>query len=137
MVDLAPFAVTQAVKHGGEQEYNIALAIYNSPPTPQHQIAAIMGLTATRLPGLIQKTAGMLLGGQVQEQHLVTFLSVSHSPLMQLVILWLISVIQGMAQNPLSRRMVWQFVQAGWTGLEAKLQGTFALGKLVQFSFES
>ncbi|KAL8278732.1 hypothetical protein RQP46_008801 [Phenoliferia psychrophenolica] len=118
LVDLAPFAVQEAVKHGGEQEYNIALAIYNSPPTPQHQMAAIMGLTSTRLPGLIQKTAGMLLSGQVQEQHMVTFLS-------------------GMAQNPLSRRMVWQFVQAGWAGLEAKLQGTFALGKLVQFSFES
>ncbi|KAK4704663.1 hypothetical protein P7C70_g1541, partial [Phenoliferia sp. Uapishka_3] len=117
-IDLVATIVTETVRHGGEQEYNIALAIYNSPPTPGHQIAAISGLTATRSIALLMKTAAMLQSGQVADQNMAPFL-------------------MGLAANPLSRRLVWQFVQGSWGGLEAKLQGSTALGKLVQVSFES
>ena len=44
---------------------------------------------------------------------------------------------QGLAGNPLSRRMVWQFAQAGFAGLEAKFQGSGALGHVVRASFQS
>lgn len=60
-------------------EYNIALAIYHNPPTPQHQLAAIGGLTSTRDPALIQQSAGMLMGGQVAEQNMTMFLHVSRA----------------------------------------------------------
>lgn len=74
--DLALVIVSEAVKHGSEMEYGIALAIYNAPPTPQHQLAAIAGLTSTRSPALIQQTAGMLMSGQVAEQNMLRFLIV-------------------------------------------------------------
>ena len=76
LVDLAVTIVSVAVKHGGELEYGIALAIFNAPPTPAHTIAAIAGLTATRSPALIQQTAGMLMGGQVADQDVSYFLIV-------------------------------------------------------------
>lgn len=80
LADLAPIIVTTTVKHGGAMEYNIALAIYNNPSTPQHQLAAIGGLTSTRDPALIQQSAGMLIGGQVAEQNMTMFLYVSTEP---------------------------------------------------------
>lgn len=54
LADLSAVIVSQAVQHGGEMEYNIALAIYSQLPTPQHQLAAIAGLTSTRSPELIK-----------------------------------------------------------------------------------
>ncbi|ORY74296.1 hypothetical protein BCR35DRAFT_281272 [Leucosporidium creatinivorum] len=118
LADLAPIIVTTTVKHGGAMEYNIALAIYNNPPTPQHQLAAIGGLTSTRDSALIQQAAGMLMGGQVAEQNMTMFL-------------------HGLAANPLSRRLVWQFVAGAWPMLEMQFQGSFHLGKIAQFSFQS
>lgn len=118
LADLAPVIVSETVRHGGAMEYNIALAIYNNPPTPQHQLAAIGGLTATRVPELVQQTAGMLMSGQVAEQNMAMFLN-------------------GLAANPLSRRMVWQFVAGAWPMLEMQFQGSFQLGKIAQYSFRS
>ena len=43
----------------------------------------------------------------------------------------------GFAANPLSRRMVWQFVQGAWPGLEMQLAGSSNLGKVVQVAFQS
>lgn len=117
-VDLAGTIVSEVVKHGGEAEYQMVLAMYKAPPTPQHQLAAIAGLTSTRSPALGQPTAGMLMSGQVADQNMAQFL-------------------MGLAANPVSRRLVWQFVQMGWAGLEAKLAGSSAPGLVVKASFES
>lgn len=137
LADLAPIIVSETVKHGGEMEYNIALAIYTNPPTPQHQLAAIAGLTATRDPALIQQSASMLMSGQVVDQNMTMFLHVRPTslsiPWRSLTFSWR----QGLAGNPLSRRMVWQFVAGAWRMLLLQFSGSFHLGKIAQFSFQS
>lgn len=65
LADLAPIIVREAVRHGGEAEYNVALHIFKNPPTPQHQLAAIAGLTAPTDSGLLMRTAGMCMQGEV------------------------------------------------------------------------
>jgi aminopeptidase 2 len=65
-------------------DFHLALDLYHSPPTPQHQLAAIVGLTSTRDPALVQQTVGMLMSGEVAEQNVATFLMVS-LPLISLV----------------------------------------------------
>ncbi|KAI5481721.1 hypothetical protein MNV49_002947 [Pseudohyphozyma bogoriensis] len=117
-IDLAPVIISEAIKHGGEAEYNIVMAIYKNPPTPQHQMAALAGLTAARDPALVQRTIGLMLGGEVSDQLMSQFLV-------------------GLAENPVSRRTVWQLVQGGWAALEHQFAGSMNLGKVVQLAFQS
>ncbi|GAA5919724.1 hypothetical protein JCM1841_000771 [Sporobolomyces salmonicolor] len=110
--------VAQSVYHGTEREYQIALGIYTNPPTPQHQIAAIAGLTSTRDEGLVQLTAEMMMSGKVEQENMSRFL-------------------YGLAANPTSRRLVWAFLQQTWPGLEQQFKGSFLLGRIAAASFES
>ena len=135
--DLAFVIVGEAVKHGAETEYGIALAIYNAPPTPQHQLAAIAGLTSTRSPALIQPTAAMLMSGQVAEQNMLSFLVVRPSISIPFSSFVETCLPQGLAENHLSRRTVWQFLKGAYAGLEVQLAGSLVLGKLVQICFQS
>ncbi|BGP38537.1 Aminopeptidase 2 mitochondrial [Rhodotorula kratochvilovae] len=116
--DLAPFVVATAVQHGGTAEYETALAIYRSAPTPQHQMAAILGLASTRDAELVQRTVAMMSGGEAKAEELPVFL-------------------HGLAANPSARRLVWQLLQHAWPMLEAQFRGSMLLGKIAATSFES
>ncbi|GAA6054207.1 hypothetical protein JCM3770_001392 [Rhodotorula araucariae] len=116
--DLAPFVVATAVRHGGVREYEAARAIYRDAPTPQHQMAAILGLTNTRDMSLIQRTAAMMTSGEAKAEELPLFL-------------------HGLAANPAARRLVWQLLQHAWPMLEQQFRGSMLLGKIAASSFES
>jgi hypothetical protein len=75
--DLLRTIYSTAVKFGGEKEYNTVLSIYKKPPTPQHQLAALSSLTATRDEVLLQRTFDLVLSGEVREQDVTAPISVS------------------------------------------------------------
>ena len=79
LADLAAIIVREAVRHGGEAEYNIALHIFKNPPTPQHQLAAIAGLTASNDLGLLMRTAGLCMQGEVPAESLPQVFHVSRA----------------------------------------------------------
>ena len=81
--DLLAFVASCAVKHGGQAEYDVALALFGAAPSPQHQMAAILGLTSTRDPQLLQKTAAMMMDGSASAQDLPIFLHVRLPPLLR------------------------------------------------------
>ncbi|GAA5852393.1 hypothetical protein JCM9279_001187 [Rhodotorula babjevae] len=116
--DLAPFVVSGAVQHGGQAEYDAALALFGAAPSPQHQMAAILGLTSTRDPQLLQQTAAMMTSGAASAQDLPIFL-------------------HGLAANPSSRRLVWALVQQAWPILEQQYKGSMLLGKVAATAVES
>ncbi|CEQ42185.1 SPOSA6832_03982 [Sporobolomyces salmonicolor] len=131
--------VAQSVYHGTEREYQIALGIYTNPPTPQHQIAAIAGLTSTRDEGLVQLTAEMMMSGKVEQENMSRFL---YARLLLIPLRLCKSLthqrdLQGLAANPTSRRLVWAFLQQTWPGLEQQFKGSFLLGRIAAASFES
>lgn len=70
LADLSAIIVREAVRHSDTpmREYGIALQIFKNPPTPQHQLAAISGLTAPRELNLLMQTANMCMTGEVPEQ---------------------------------------------------------------------
>ncbi|KPV76431.1 uncharacterized protein RHOBADRAFT_3200, partial [Rhodotorula graminis WP1] len=115
--DLAPFVVSCAVKHGGQAEYDAALALFGAAPSPQYQMAAILGLTSSRDPQLLQKTAAMMTSGAASAQDLPIFL-------------------HGLAANPSSRRLVWALLQQAWPMLEQQYKGSMLLGKIAATAVE-
>lgn len=77
--DLRRIIFSSAVKHGGEKEYEKALDVYRNPQTPHHQIAAMLALTATRDPKLIQRTFDFVGTEEVKQQDVMYFFLVSLS----------------------------------------------------------
>ncbi|GAA5953426.1 hypothetical protein JCM10213_003080 [Rhodosporidiobolus nylandii] len=116
--DLAALIVWAMAYHGGEQEYEVARQIYENPPTPSHQIAAIAGLTGTRDVDLLKRTMGMMVSGEVQPDRLPGFLA-------------------GLSSNPHSRRLTWSFFQQAWPALEQQFKGSMLLGNIASVAFES
>ncbi|GAA6011348.1 hypothetical protein JCM10207_008309 [Rhodosporidiobolus poonsookiae] len=116
--DLALIIIWAVSLHGGVKEYELALAIYNNPPTPQHQLAAIAGLAGTKDPELLMRTAGMMSSGAVQPANLPIFLL-------------------GLAANPASRRLAWGLIQQAWPMLEQQYKGSMLLGKVASAAFDS
>lgn len=128
--------------HGGLQEYSIAAQLFANPPTPGHQMAAVAGLTGTREVGLLMKTAGMLTSGEVQPERLPQILAVRSSfPLspfsrrLSSTDAATLVASQGLAANPLSRRMVWVLFQQAWPMLEMQYRGTMTLGGVAAGAF--
>ncbi|GAA5834060.1 hypothetical protein JCM11251_003607 [Rhodosporidiobolus azoricus] len=115
--DLSSVIVWAMAHFGGEEEYNIARAIFADPPSPHHQEAALAGLTGTNDMKLLMQTAGTMTSGEVQPE-LVP------------------AILKGLATNHISRRPVWGLFQQAWPMLEQQYKGSMLLGRLAAASFD-
>ncbi|TXT13659.1 hypothetical protein VHUM_01026 [Vanrija humicola] len=71
--DLQRSIFSNAVRHGGEAEYNKILEVYNKPPNPSSKVDAMYALAAARDPKLLDRTFAMLSDGSVKDQDLYIF----------------------------------------------------------------
>ncbi|TIA89691.1 hypothetical protein E3P99_01933 [Wallemia hederae] len=116
--DLLRVIYAQAVKHGGEAEWNKCLEIVKNPnpPTPMHKIAAMLALGSTRDEALINKTFDYIEHGFKNQDLMYPFVALRN--------------------NPVSRRKLWQYTKDNLEKLEKRLEGNFSLGRLISFSFD-
>ncbi|CAH7667912.1 hypothetical protein BY996DRAFT_4583678 [Phakopsora pachyrhizi] len=115
--DLRLLVFGQAVKHGGEDEYEAVLSVYRKPSNPSDKIAAMCALCATREEALLKRTFDFILSGEVKEQDFMYFFS-------------------SLARNKHSRRDMWKFVETNFEELMKRFKGNFSIGRLIQYSFD-
>ncbi|EFP74548.2 Aminopeptidase 2 mitochondrial [Puccinia graminis f. sp. tritici] len=115
--DLRRLVFTYAVKQGGEKEYEAILKVYHKPSNPSDKIAAMAALCASKHPELISRTFDFILNGEVKEQDFMYFFS-------------------GLANNRVSRRDMYKFVQKNLDQLLVRFKGNFSIGRLIQYSFD-
>ncbi|KZO98207.1 hypothetical protein CALVIDRAFT_526105 [Calocera viscosa TUFC12733] len=115
--DLQDTIFLNAVRTGGEREWEHALDVYRNPKTPSQKTAAITALCRAQNSVLIKKTFDLILSEEVKLQDYIYF-------------------FMGCALNPYSRRDLWMYLQAHLDTISKKLEGGFMLGNLVQISFD-
>lgn len=106
-----------AIRYGGEAEYEQMLKIYKKPPTPQHKAGCMRALCCTRESKLIDRTIEFMNSDEVKMQDMMYFFG-------------------GLAANRVSRRKLWQHLQDSLPTLTQRFKGNFSLGRLVQYSFD-
>lgn len=111
--DLLRTVLMEAVRHGGEREYETVLRIYREPATPAHKAAALLALGSTQQPALIERTLSMVFNDEVKMQDLA-------------------SIYTALSANPASRRRLWEATKAHFDELAAKLEGNFSLMGIVK-----
>lgn len=107
-----------AVKFGGEMEYQHLYEIYAHPSTPAHKVASMYGLCATQDPVLLERTIEFLYSGQVKEQDFLHF-------------------FRALSSRPHGRAVLWNSTQARYDSLATRFAGNFGLSRLVQSSFDT
>ncbi|SCV67853.1 BQ2448_5464 [Microbotryum intermedium] len=117
IIDLAPLVLSTAVKHGSSMEFDIVQQIYHQPPTPFHQMGAIIGLTSSSDPDKLVGLAQKLSTGEIPIQDVPLFLG-------------------GLARNPHSRRLVWSVVSNAWPLLRASFDSSSSLYKVLEVSIQ-
>ncbi|WFD34664.1 Aminopeptidase 2 mitochondrial [Malassezia cuniculi] len=116
--DLLRAVLANAVRYGGEREYEAVLAVYHKPATPAHKNAAMLALGATRDPKLISRTIEFLFGGTVKPQDYMYFFS-------------------SLSSNVAGRRVLWDTVQERFDELVRTFDGNFSLAGLLRMSIAS
>ena len=66
--DFLDLILANAVRYGGEAEYEKVLAIYRKPATPQHKAGAMRALCATRDTKLLDRTFAFMKTDEVKMQ---------------------------------------------------------------------
>lgn len=66
--DFLDLILANAVRYGGEAEYEKVLAIYRKPATPQHKAGAMRALCATRDAKLLDRTFAFMKTDEVKMQ---------------------------------------------------------------------
>lgn len=115
--DFIDLVFANAVRYGGEEEYEQVLKIYKKPPTPQHKAGCMRALCCARDPKLLDRTIEFMNSDEVKMQDMMYFFG-------------------GLAANRVSRRKLWEHLQSNLGPLTARFKGNFSLGRLVQYSFD-
>lgn len=113
--DLLGIVLSQAVKHGGDAEYEAVMGVYRKPTTPAHKMSAMMALGSTQRPELIERTIAFLFSGEVKTQDYMYFFI-------------------SLARNTASRRVLWETVKARFDELTKAFEGNFSLASLIKAS---
>lgn len=71
--DLQRTIYTNATRHGGLQEYEKMLEVYNKPANPSSQVDAMYALCSTREPDLLDRSMKMITDGSVKDQNVYIF----------------------------------------------------------------
>lgn len=116
--DLLRTVLAQAIKHGGEKEYETVLSIYRSPPTPAHKTSAMIALGNAQDTALLQRTFDFLFSGHVKTQDFMYFFA-------------------SLSSNPRSRRTLWETVKARFDELVKSFEGNFSLANLIKSSIST
>ncbi|EPQ29163.1 uncharacterized protein PFL1_03450 [Pseudozyma flocculosa PF-1] len=116
--DLLRTVFAQAVKHGGEKEYETVLGVYRKPETPSHKIAAMFALCFTQDEALLKRTIEFPFSGEVKEQDFMYFFS-------------------ALSANPKGRRAMWESTKAKYDELSRRFAGNFSLSRLIESSFNA
>jgi aminopeptidase 2 len=66
--DLQRSIFTNAVRHGGDAEWNKVREVYGNPPNPSTKIDALMSFGATKKPELSKRVFKMLEDGTIKDQ---------------------------------------------------------------------
>ena len=116
--DLLRTVLSQAVKHGGEAEYETVMGVYRAPPTPAHKTSAMVALGTTQDAALIQRTIEFVFSGQVKTQDFMYF-------------------FMSLSSNPRSRRTLWETVKTRFDDLVKTFEGNFSLANLIKSSIST
>ncbi|KAG0149414.1 hypothetical protein CROQUDRAFT_74268 [Cronartium quercuum f. sp. fusiforme G11] len=116
--DLRMVVWTNAVKHGGVEEYEKVLSIYRNPSNPSDKISAMMALSAPLKDELVERSLKFILSGEVKEQDFMYFFT-------------------GLSRNKASRRKLWCFLQDNFDELMKRFKGNFSVGRLIGLAFGS
>ncbi|PKI82777.1 Aminopeptidase 2 mitochondrial [Malassezia vespertilionis] len=116
--DILRTVLSLAVRHGGANEYDVVMRVYNKPPTPRHKLAAMVAFGYTQDRALLQRTIDFVFSGKVKSQDFMYF-------------------FMSLAANPSSRRMLWETVKARFDELAARFEGNFSLSNLIKSSISS
>ena len=66
--DLVPVVLVNAVRYGGEREYEAVLRLYEHATTPTHRTASMTALAATQHDALVKRTLEMVADGRIKSQ---------------------------------------------------------------------
>ena len=66
--DLVPVVLVNAVRYGGEREYEAVLRLYEHATTPTHRTASMTALAATQHGALVKRTLEMVADGRIKSQ---------------------------------------------------------------------
>lgn len=117
--DLVSTVIIQAVKNGGEEEYEGALRVYRNPSTPSHKNAALMALGYTQDEKLLQRTMDWAFTSEeVKNQDFMY-------PVMAL------------STNIKSRRSLLGRMQKDHDSLVKRFEGTFSLARCIESSIRN
>ncbi|PWN20753.1 putative AAP1-alanine/arginine aminopeptidase [Microstroma glucosiphilum] len=114
--DIMRTVFSQAVKHGGEKEFETVLAVYRKPETPDHQQAALLGMSQTRDPKLLDRYIKWAF--ESSEVKLQNFMY----------------PVAGLSMNPLSRRRLFEEMTTRYEEILKRFEGNFSLGRIFQYS---
>lgn len=113
--DLLRITFITAVRHGGDEQYNGAQKIYQTPvTTPTMKLASILALCSTRNKTQVEETFKFLMQ-HVQNQDFFYFFN-------------------ALGVNTTSRRMLWTFMQEHYDELRVKFDGTALWSNLIKNS---
>lgn len=117
--DIFRTCIAQAVKHGGEKEWETARRLYRKPPTPTHKIAALLALGATKDEKLIKRTFDWVFtGDEIKTQDYMY-------------------PILALSSNASTRRQLREAVQERHAELVKRFDGNFSLGRIIEYSINS
>lgn len=114
--DLQGVIFATAVRHGGREEYDAVVKIYDNPKTPAQKIAAMTALGATEVPELMHQTLASI-GTKCRDQDIMYF-------------------FRGLASNFKTRRLLSKYFQDEYDTLYKRFEGNFTLRYLVSISLD-
>ncbi|KIM28783.1 hypothetical protein M408DRAFT_8575 [Serendipita vermifera MAFF 305830] len=112
--DFQRSAYVNAVSRGGRAEWEAVKKVYKNPPTPSAKTHAMMAMTATTDPALIDETFKSLMT-DVKSQDMTYFFS-------------------GLNGNRLTRRRLFAFLKENFDEIYKRFEGTFGLGSIIKIS---
>ena len=113
--DLLRAVLSNAVRYGGQREYEAVLAVYHKPATPAHKNAAMLALGATRDATLIARTIDFVFSDAVKPQDYMYFFA-------------------ALSSNAAGRRVLWNTVQERFDELVRTFDGNFSLAGLLRMT---
>ncbi|KAG9033193.1 Aminopeptidase 2 mitochondrial [Tulasnella sp. JGI-2019a] len=116
LADLVKSTYTIAVRHGGRAEYDTIKKVYKNPPTPSAKISAMLAMTATEDPVLIDEMLAFILT-DVQIQDTMYFFA-------------------GAASNRFARRKLIAFFKENYDKFMKMYEGNFSISYLIKYNFQ-
>lgn len=114
--DLQRVIFTIAVRHGGKEEYDAVVAVYDKPKTPTTRIAAMIAMGATQDEVLLKETFNFITTKSRDQDVLYFF--------------------RGLGSNFKARRPLAQYFKHEYDALFERFKGNFMLKYLVEMSMD-